>query len=185
MSQADTDLMARITAEQRRAERLLEHSLAGLHRAEQLRRADRDRIALQLEQLCLPLEELSGGLAALIEDMARDRQDNRLLRWQGRLQQLLTPLDLGVQGLRDLVALLDQPLDRSTPVDGQSTPTRKRYQLQQLLIQRQKQVLQLQTEVRELQLQLFAAQAASEPEAAVTPAEDAPEVQPRTPNIFS
>jgi len=183
MSKADADpqadLLERIAAQQRRAERLLEHSLLGLQQADQKRRLDRDRIALQLEQLRLPLEELSGGLTALIEDMARDRQDNRLLGWQGRLQQLLTPLDMGVQGLRDLVALLDQPLERALSGDAISGEGRRRQPLQQLLVQRQKQVLQLQAEVRDLQRQLFEAHNVGPP-AAVDPRD-----QPTTPSIFS
>ena len=182
-----------------RAERLLEHSIAGLHGQESCRRRDRDQVCFALEQLQQPLEELSGGLSRMIEDMAQHRQDNRLQRWQGQLQQLLSPLDASQQELRALVVLLDQPLEQplerlQRPAEpdpaalrSRASDQQKRQQLVQLLALRQKQMGQLQSEVAQLQRQLFESQQrlnqlqASAPALDPSPGED----QGRVPSIFS
>ena len=172
-----------------RAERLLAHCLEGLRRQRQQRRADRDRLALDVEQVLQPLDQLNAGLVAVIEAMAADRQDNRLQRWQGELQRLLDPLDSGMQGLRELLIVLDEPL-ASPPVDdsleaaSERRADQQRQQLLQLLAQRQKQVLQLQSELATLQLQVFQSSPAD------NAAEDAPDSAPATdqsgsPSIFS
>ncbi len=169
------------TAEQLlRAERLLQHSVNSLDQAAVGRRRERDRIALELEQLLNPLAALSQGLTRLIEEMAGGRQDNRLQRWQGQLQQLLSPLDLGMQMLEELVIQLDQPPDQPSddPRDHQ-----KRQQLQQLLALRQKQVTQMQAEVRSLQQQLFAATSQEQPAADAPQGPDGDAIG--TPSIFS
>lgn len=181
MSSVSGDLWPQTAEQLLRAERLLEHSLAGLAQAERQRRADRDRVALELEQLLLPLEQFSQAVVMVIEEMARERQDNRLLRWQGQLQQQLTPLDEGVRSLRELVALLDQPLESGRPDAQEQRERHNRQQLQQLLLQRQKQVVQLQAELNALQRQLFAAQA---PAAAESPLPDGSD-QSTMPSIFS
>ena len=173
------------TAEQLlRAERLLQHSVNSLDQAALGRRRERDRIALELEQLLNPLADLSQGLTRLIEEMAGGRQDNRLQRWQGQLQQLLSPLDLGRQMLEELVIQLDQPLDHLPDQPSRdSRDHQKRQQLQQLVALRQKQVMQMQAEVRSLQQQLFAATSQERP------AVDAPQGPEgdaiSTPSIFS
>lgn len=182
-----------------RAERLLEHSIAGLHEQESRRRRDRDQVGFALEQLLQPLEQLSGGLSRMIEEMAQHRQDNRLQRWQGQLQQLLTPLDVSQQELRELVVLLDQPLDQLQDQSEQS-PTelrsrageqQKRLQLVQLLALRQKQMGQLQSEVVALQRQLFESQQLlSQLQASAVPLgssldESSGEDQARVPSIFN
>lgn len=182
-----------------RAERLLEHSIAGLHEQESRRRRDRDQVGFALEQLLQPLEQLSGGLSRMIEEMAQHRQDNRLQRWQGQLQQLLAPLDVSQQELRELVVLLDQPLDQLQDQSEQS-PTelrsrageqQKRLQLVQLLALRQKQMGQLQSEVVALQRQLFESQQLlSQLQASAVPLgssldESPGEDQARVPSIFN
>ena len=182
-----------------RAERLLEHSIAGLHEQESRRRRDRDQVGFALEQLLQPLEKLSGGLSRMIEEMAQHRQDNRLQRWQGQLQQLLTPLDVSQQELRELVVLLDQPLDQlqtqseKSPTDLRSRAgeQQKRLQLVQLLALRQKQMGQLQSEVVALQRQLFESQQLlSQLQASAVPLgssldESSGEDQARVPSIFN
>jgi chromosome segregation ATPase len=186
-----------------RAERLLEHSIAGLHEQESRRRRDRDQVGFALEQLLQPLEQLSGGLSRMIEEMAQHRQDNRLQRWQGQLQQLLTPLDASQQELRELVVLLDQPLEQPLErlqAQSEQSPTdlrsrageqQKRLQLVQLLALRQKQMGQLQSEVVALQRQLFESQQQlSQLQASAVPLgssldESSGEDQARVPSIFN
>lgn len=182
-----------------RAERLLVHSIAGLHEQESRRRRDRDQVGFALEQLLQPLEQLSGGLSRMIEEMAQHRQDNRLQRWQGQLQQLLTPLDVSQQELRELFVLLDQPLDQlqtqseKSPTDLRSRAgeQQKRLQLVQLLALRQKQMGQLQSEVVALQRQLFESQQLlSQLQASAVPLgssldESSGEDQARVPSIFN
>lgn len=172
------------TAEQLlRAERLLAHSLAGLEQAEAARRHDRERVALEVEHLLLNLNTLSQGLTTVIEELARDRQDNRLQRWQGQLQQLLTPLDHSGQALRELIAMLDGPLERSSNgASPRSTPEQQRQQLQELLALRQKQIVLLQAEVSELQQQ---GASSSSQQPSPEPGTVAPAPQPTTPSIFN
>jgi hypothetical protein len=169
-----------------RAERLLAHGVDAVRQQQLLRRQDRDQIAFELQQLLLPLEGLSAALVAVIEEMAQHRQDNRLQRWQGRLQQQLDPLDEELQRLREQVVLLDQPLEheQSQASAAAQRERRKQQQLVELLGHRQKQVMALQLERRALQLQLFEAeqQLAALRGADQTPATDD---QPSTPSIFS
>lgn len=159
MSSSSSPLWQHTADQLLRAERLLQHSLNGLEQESAHRRQERDRIALELEQMLTPLDALSDGLTRLIDDMARDRQDNRLQRWQGQLQQLLSPLDQGMQLLRELVVQLDHPLQPAVngdPQPGRASPDAQQHQqLALLLALRQKQVLQLQSEVQTLQEQLF------------------------------
>jgi chromosome segregation ATPase len=169
-----------------RAERLLSHSLEGLERGQQQRRHDRHSLALELEQALLPLRELNSGLGGVIEEMAADRQDNRLQRWQGRLQQLLQPMDEGTQRLQELLVLLDQPLPPATAAEPAAPRALQErvQQLEQLLQRRQKQVLGLQAELQTLQQQLFAASVSATPSADALPPEPG-EDQSSTPSIFS
>ena len=170
-----------------RAEHLLAHCLQGLRHQHRQRRVDRDRLALDVELLLHPLEQLSSGLVEVIEAMAAHRQDNRLQRWQGQLQRLLDPLDSGMQGLRELLTVLDEPLvtlkaDDPAFAAAEARTDQQRQQLLQLLAQRQKQVLEFQAEVTTLQKQLF--QLSSVDADTARPANDLSDQSGR-PNIFS
>jgi hypothetical protein len=167
-----------------RAERLISHCIRALEQANQRRRQDRQRLAFEVEQLLLPLNQLSGGLSGVIESMAADRQDNRLQRWQGQLQQLLDPLDSSLQLLRDLGVTLEHDPE---PAPGATTTSQpqKSQQLLQLLALRQKQVLQLESQVIELRQQLFDLEQSPKPEATSEPATKPAAAQPSTPSIFS
>lgn len=187
-----------------RAERLLTHAVEAVEQERRQRRHDRDALAFELEQLLLPLDSLAAGLVAVIEGMARDRQDNRLQRWQGQLQQLLDPLDSALQQCRDELTCLDQPLQVApgTPgpgTDGSLTTPKQQQgqqqqrtqqqsqQLAQLLALRQQQVLELQAECRELQRQLFAQEALLHggPQGLSASLGDGEIPQPSTPSIFN
>jgi len=87
--------------------------------------------------------------------MGEVRQDNRIQRWQGELQALLTPVDEAELQLQELLLQLEQPgPDHWQGLDlSQARPAIQRLQLQQLLARRQRQVQELQAEVRELRLQ--------------------------------
>ena len=161
------DLWQQTSPQLLRAERLLAHCLEALQEARRQRRRDRDRVALELELLLPTVEALTTCLSGVIEELAQDRQDNRLQRWQGQLQQLLTPLDSGTRLLRELLVQLDQPLADEIGADpGATRAQRQQQQLQQLLALRQKQVLQLQAEVSALQAQLFRQGAGPAPDGA-------------------
>ena len=182
----NADLWAATEQQLLRAERLLAHGVDAVRQQQQLRRHDRDHIAFELDQLLQPLEGLSAALVAVIEEMAQHRQDNRLQRWQGQLQQQLDPLDEELQRLREQLVLLDQPLAHEQPQGGAAAQRerRKQQQLVELLGHRQKQVMALQLERRSLQMQLFEAE---QQLAASTGLEQtsATDDQPSTPSIFS
>ena len=169
-----------------RAERLLAHGVEAVLDQQRLRRQDRNQIAFELEQLLQPLEGLSAALVAVIEEMAQHRQDNRLMRWQGQLQQQLDPLDEELLRLREQLAILDQPLQHEQLADGPAAKRQrhKQQQMVDLLAHRQKQVMALQLERSALQLQLFEAEQRL---AALGGAAQAAEAgdQPSTPSIFS
>lgn len=159
MNTSTNDLWLNANNQFLRAERLLEHCLLKLNKSEAERQQGLNKVAFELEQLLPPLIQLNEGIEIIITEMSVDRQDNRLQRWQGQLQQLLTPLDNGKQNLQELVEKLDQSINSGKNLSNNSIPLqreeRKRNQLQELLALRQKQVLQLQAEVSELQKQLF------------------------------
>ena len=159
MNTSTNDLWLNANNQFLRAERLLEHCLLKLNKSEAERQQGLNKVAFELEQLLLPLIQLNEGIETIITEMSVDRQDNRLQRWQGQLQQLLSPLDNGKQNLQELVEKLDQSINSGKNLSNNSIPLqreeRKRNQLQELLALRQKQVLQLQAEVNELQKQLF------------------------------
>lgn len=169
-----------------RAERLLAHGVEAVRQQQRLRRQDRDQIAFELEQLLQPLEGLSAALVAVIEEMAQHRQDNRLQRWQGQLQQQLDPLDEELLRLREQLALLDQPLGHEQPAGGAAgqRQRQKQQQLVDLLAHRQKQVMALQLERSALQLQLFEAEQRLAAFQSTDPSAEAGG-QPSTPSIFS
>jgi len=159
MNTSTNDLWLNANKQFLRAERLLEHCLLKLNKAEVERQQGLNKVAFELEQLLPTLTQLNEGIEIIITEMSVDRQDNRLQRWQGQLQQLLTPLDNGKQNLEELVEKLDQSINSGENLNNNSIPyqrkERERNQLQELLALRHKQVLQLQAEVNELQKQLF------------------------------
>lgn len=188
MSTSSPELWSIADQEMTRAERLLQHSLQRIEQERQARRADRERIALELESQISTLQTLTQGLADLIASMDADRHDNRSRRWQGQLEQLLAPLDSGLEHLRDLLVRLDQPLPTSSNDLQEQRQHQQREQLQQLLSRRQQQVIKLEAEVQDLRCQLFAQssltgdpEAFAEAEAAMNPDNN----QTSTPSIFS
>lgn len=142
-----------------RAERLLEAACLQIQEHGEQTHQERARVGLELEQALAPLQQLSADLGLVIEAMAQERQDNRMQRWQGELQQLLLPVDEAQLQLQQVLLQLDLPLAEAwqgqAPREARSLF--KRLQLHQLLAQRQRQVQQLQAEVRELRGDLFQA----------------------------
>lgn len=188
MSTPSPELWSIADQEMTRAERLLQHSLQRIEFERQERRVDRERIALEIERQISGLTGLAQGLADLIASMETDRHDNRSRRWQGQLEQLLAPLDSGLEHLRDLLVRLDQPLNATASTPQDQRQRQQGEQLQQLLSRRQQQVIKLEAEVQDLRCQLFAqsnltgeAGTALEAEAATAPDSD----QTSTPSIFS
>jgi hypothetical protein len=120
---------------------------------------ERARVGLELEQALEPLQQLCAGLGLVIEAMAQERQDNRIQRWQGELQQLLLPVDEAQLQLQQVLLQLEMPLAEAWYGKDlrEARPMIQRLQLQQLLAQRQRQVQQLQAEVRQLRGELFLA----------------------------
>ena len=191
MSMPSPDLWLIADQEMTRAERLLQHSLQRIEWERQERQTDRERIALEIERQIGGLTGLAQGLANLISSMDTDRHDNRSRRWQGQLEQLLAPLDSGLEHLRNLLVLLDQPLPAavSTPQEQrQQRQQQQREQLQQLLSRRQQQVIKLEAEVQDLRCQLFAQSTLkgdSGPVAEADLAAEASTDHTSTPSIFS
>jgi hypothetical protein len=139
-----------------RAERLLERSVQQIEQVAELHQQQKSRLALELERILAPLQQLNQGLAAVIEAMARERQDNRSQHWQGQLQDLLTPLDSAVLLLQEVLIQLELPSE-ALAAGREVQPGRggQRLQFQQLLALRQRQVLELQAEVQALRMKLF------------------------------
>lgn len=188
MSTPSSEIWSIADQEMTRAERLLQHSLQRIEQERQARRADRERIALELEGQISDLTGLAKGLADLIANMEADRHDNRSRRWQGQLEQLLAPLDSGLEHLRDLLVRLDQPLPTSSNDPQEQRQHQQREQLQQLLSRRQQQVIKLEAEVQDLRCQLFAQSSLTREAGTVLEAEAATNTddhQTSTPSIFS
>jgi hypothetical protein len=149
----------RVEQEFSRAERLLEAACLKLQEHGEQNQQERARVGLELEQALAPLQQLCAGLGQVIEAMAQERQDNRIQRWQGELQQLLLPVDEAQLQLQQVILQLEMPLAQAwqgKPL-RESRPMIQKLQLQQLLAQRQRQVQQLQAEVRQLRGELFLA----------------------------
>lgn len=173
----DHPLWQRTEAEFLRAERLLERSVETLQQQTAVHGQERARIALELERAVAPIQALCMGLQAVIEEMANDRQDNRLQQWQARMQSLLLDVDEAERWLQELMLQLEHP----TPDQWQgqtlqeARPAIQRYQLQQLLAQRQRRIQELQAEVKALRQQAWeprpveSAASTGTPEAAVDP----------------
>lgn len=142
-----------------RAERLLEAACLQLQEHGEQNQQERARVGLELEQALEPLQQLVAGLGLVIEAMAQERQDNRIQRWQGELQQLLLPVDEAQLQLQQVLLQLEMPLAEAWQGKDlrEARPMIQQLQLQQLLAQRQRQVQQLQAEVRQLRGELFQA----------------------------
>ena len=174
MSLPSADLWSSVNQEMDRAERLLQHCQQQIEAEREARTRDRAWVAAEIERQIEASSQLSVGLTKLIESMDGDRIDNRSLRWQGLLTQLLIPLDQGLDHLRDLLVWLDQPLDTAS-----SDPNDHR--------QRQQRE-QLEAEVLDLRRRLFAqaSDPTNTPEESENPeTNDATRPQGRTPSIFS
>jgi len=142
-----------------RAERLLEAACLQLQEHGEQNQQERARVGLELEQALAPLQQHCDGLGLVIEAMAQERQDNRIQRWQGELQQLLLPVDEAQLQLQQVLLQLEMPLAEAWQGKDlrEARPMIQRLQLHQLLAQRQRQVQQLQAEVRQLRGELFLA----------------------------
>lgn len=146
-----------------RAERLIEQAVERLQVQGVEHQQERARVGLELERALAPIQTLSAGLLKVIEAMALQRQDNRIQRWQGELQGLLTPVEEAERQLQELLLQLEQPTPdqwQGLPV-AEARPAIQRLQLQQLLAQRQRQVQQLQAELRELRELCWSLQAST------------------------
>ena len=188
MSMPSPDLWLIADQEMTGAERLLQHSLQRIEWERQERQTDRERIALEIERQIGGLTGLAQGLADLISSMDTDRHDNRSRRWQGQLEQLLAPLDSGLEHLRNLLVLLDQPLAAAVSTPQEQRQQQQREQLQQLLSRRQQQVIKLEAEVQDLRCQLFAQSTLKGDSGPVAKADQAAEASTdhtSTPSIFS
>ena len=191
MSTTSPELWADTEQALTRAERLLHHSLQRIEQEQAARRSERLAISRGLSRNLETLQHLAEGLAALIQAMEGDRQDNRSRRWQGQLELLLTPLDSGMEHLRDLITTLEQPLPRPLPEgqdqhqDDTTAPEQARQRLQELLQRRRTQVVKLEAEVQDLRRRLF--QISAPADQATPPAADvaAPHPQSDVPSIFS
>ena len=140
-----------------RAERLIERAVDQLQAQGMQHQQERARVGLELERALAPIQSLSAGLQQVIETMAQQRQENRLQRWQGQLQNLLIPVDEAELQLQELLLQLEQPTSehwQGQPL-AEARPAIQRLQLQQLLSQRQRQVQQLQAELKELRLRCW------------------------------
>jgi hypothetical protein len=140
-----------------RAERLIERAVEQLQAQGLQHQQERARVGLDLERALAPIQSLSAGLQQVIETMAQQRQENRLQRWQGELQNLLMPVDEAEHQLQELLLQLEQPTPdhwQGQPL-AEARPAIQRLQLQQLLSQRQRQVQQLQAELKELRLRCW------------------------------
>jgi len=170
-----------------RAERLIERAVDQLQAQGLHHQQERARVGLELERALAPIQSLSAGLQQVIETMAQQRQENRLQRWQGELQNLLIPVDEAELQLQELLLQLEQPTPdhwQGQPL-AEARPAIQRLQLQQLLSQRQRQVQQLQAELKELRLRcwtLETSRPAGLPESQPDPTEAAAE--PGPPSIF-
>ena len=186
MSSLPSELWDATDRELGRAERLLHHSLERIDREQQSRRADRERLALELERMITDLETLSSGLTELITSMEGDRQDNRSRRWQGQLLQLLSPIDSGLEQLRDLLMWLDQDLEPAAQDPQAQRRVQQQSQMKLLLNRRQQQVIKVEAEVQELRSRLFTkATNDDEPQVITPPTPSNASDQNQHPSIFS
>jgi len=146
-------------AEMLRAERLLTHTLNSLELMQTQRYQDIDRLSFEVEQVLVVLEQINYELSIVIAEIYKERQNNYLQKILGKLQQLLSPLDLGINRLRELNLLIDTPWELTRAYSDksqmQNNKTKKEVQLQQMLTLRQKQILKNQVELNDLRTKLF------------------------------
>jgi len=146
-------------AEMLRAERLLTHTLNSLELMQTQRYQDIDRLSFEVEQVLVVLEQINYELSIVIAEIYKERQNNYLQKILGKLQQLLSPLDLGINRLRELNLLIDTPWELTRAYSDKSqmqdNKTKKEVQLQQMLTLRQKQILKNQVELNDLRTKLF------------------------------
>jgi len=146
-------------AEMLRAERLLTHTLNSLELMQTQRYQDIDRLSFEVEQVLVVLEQINYELSIVIAEIYKERQNNYLQKILGKLQQLLSPLDLGINRLRELNLLIDTPWELTRAYSDksqmQNNKTKKEVQLQQMLNLRQKQILKNQVELNDLRTKLF------------------------------
>ena len=146
-------------AEMLRAERLLTHTLNSLELMQTQRYQDIDQLSFEVEQVLVVLEQINYELSIVIAEIYKERQNNYLQKILGKLQQLLSPLDLGINRLRELNLLIDTPWELTRAYSDksqmQNNKTKKEEQLQQMLTLRQKQILKNQVELNDLRTKLF------------------------------
>ena len=146
-------------AEMLRAERLLTHTLNSLELMQTQRYQDIDRLSFEVEQVLVVLEQINYELSIVIAEIYKERQNNYLQKILGKLQQLLSPLDLGINRLRELNLLIDTPWELTRAYSDksqmQNNKTKKEVHLQQMLNLRQKQILKNQVELNDLRTKLF------------------------------
>ena len=146
-------------AEMLRAERLLTHTLNSLELMQTQRYQDIDQLSFEVEQVLVVLEQINYELSIVIAEIYKERQNNYLQKILGKLQQLLSPLDLGINRLRELNLLIDTPWELTRAYSDksqmQNNKTKKEVQLQQMLTLRQKQILKNQVELNDLRTKLF------------------------------
>ena len=146
-------------AEMLRAERLLTHTLNSLELMQTQRYQDIDRLSFEVEQVLVVLEQINYELSIVIAEIYKERQNNYLQKILGKLQQLLSPLDLGINRLRELNLLIDTPWELTRAYSDksqmQNNKTKKEVQLQQMLTLRQKEILKNQVELNDLRTKLF------------------------------
>jgi len=176
-------------AEMLRAERLLTHTLNSLELMQTQRYQDIDRLSFEVEQVLVVLEQINYELSIVIAEIYKERQNNYLQKILGKLQQLLSPLDLGINRLRELNLLIDTPWELTRAYSDksqmQNNKTKKEVQLQQMLTLRQKQILKNQVELNDLRTKLFITSGNTDATEPNIDQSESSQSEIGTPNIFN
>lgn len=176
-------------AEMLRAERLLTHTLNSLELMQTQRYQDIDRLSFEVEQVLVVLEQINYELSIVIAEIYKERQNNYLQKILGKLQQLLSPLDLGINRLRELNLLIDTPWELTRAYSDksqmQNNKTKKEVQLQQMLTLRQKQILKNQVELNDLRTKLFIISGKTDATEPNIDQSESSQSEIGTPNIFN
>jgi len=176
-------------AEMLRAERLLTHTLNSLELMQTQRYQDIDRLSFEVEQVLVVLEQINYELSIVIAEIYKERQNNYLQKILGKLQQLLSPLDLGINRLRELNLLIDTPWELTRAYSDksqmQNNKTKKEVQLQQMLNLRQKQILKNQVELNDLRTKLFITSGNTDATEPNIDQSESSQSEIGTPNIFN
>jgi|GEM_PF-4809208 len=176
-------------AEMLRAERLLTHTLNSLELMQTQRYQDIDRLSFEVEQVLVVLEQINYELSIVIAEIYKERQNNYLQKILGKLQQLLSPLDLGINRLRELNLLIDTPWELTRAYSDKSqmqdNKTKKEVQLQQMLTLRQKQILKNQVELNDLRTKLFITSGNTDATEPNIDQSESSQSEIGTPNIFN